>query len=93
MITQTQITIVGNIGQDVELRYTAGGNAVATFSVAMAHRKYDKASNEWKDAGTTWYRVNAWRDLAEHAAESLVRGTRVIVVGSLASRAPGGTGR
>ena len=87
MITQTQITVVGNTGADVELRYTPGGNAVASFNVAMAHRKYDKQNGKWEDAGTTWYRVIAWRDLAEHVAETLVRGTRVIVVGSLAARA------
>jgi len=87
MITQTQIAIVGNIGADIEMRYTPSGNAVASFNVAMAHRKYDKETGKWADAGTTWYRVNAWRDLAEHCAESLARGNRVIVIGSLAARA------
>jgi len=86
MINSTQITITGNMGSDAELRYTPTGTAVVTFSVAVAQRKYDKESGKWADAGTTWYRVNAWRDLAEHCAESLTRGTRVIVMGALASR-------
>jgi single-strand DNA-binding protein len=86
MITQTQVTVVGNIGADPEMRYTPTGNAVISFSVAMAHRKFDKETGKWADAGTTWYRVIAWRDLAEHCAETLQRGNRVIVVGSLAAR-------
>jgi single-strand DNA-binding protein len=86
MINSTQITITGNMGSDAELRYTPTGTPVVTFSVAVAQRKYDKESGKWADAGTTWYRVNAWRDLAEHCAESLTRGTRVIVMGALASR-------
>jgi single-strand DNA-binding protein len=87
MPNTTQITIVGNLGDDPELRYTPQGNAVASFSVAVAQRKYDRDANKWTDAGTTWYRVNAWRDLAEHIAESLKRGNRVIVSGTIASRA------
>ena len=87
MITNTQITVVGNIGADPEMKYTPGGNAVVSFNVAMAHRKFNKETSKWDDAGTTWYRVIAWRDLAEHCAESLARGNRVIVIGSLASRA------
>jgi single-strand DNA-binding protein len=87
MSTQTQITVVGNIGADLEMRYTPGGNAVVSFNLAFAHRRFDKQTNKWEDAGTTWYRVIAWRDLAEHCAESLARGNRVIVTGSLAARA------
>lgn len=85
MITGTQITIVGNVGQAPELRYTPTGTAAASFSVAVPQRKRDAQGN-WTDAGTTWYRVNVWRDLAEHAAASLEKGTRVIVVGNIASR-------
>jgi single-strand DNA-binding protein len=87
MPNNTPITIVGNLGADPELRYTSSGLAAASFNVAVAHRKYDRQANEWQDAGTTWYRVNAWRNLAENAANSLTRGTRVVVTGSLASRA------
>jgi single-strand DNA-binding protein len=86
MLNGTQITIVGNTGDAPELRYTASGTPVASFSVAVPQRKRDAASGEWKESGTTWYRVNAWRDLAEHTAGSIGKGTRVIVVGSLASR-------
>ena len=85
MITGTQITIIGNVGQAPELRYTPSGTAAANFSVAVPQRKRDAAGN-WTDGDTTWYRVNVWRDLAEHAAASLSKGTRVIVVGNLASR-------
>ena len=87
MITSTQITVVGNLGADVEMRYTPTGNAVANFNVAMAHRKFSKQTSKWEDIGTTWYRCTCWRQLAEHCAESLTRGSRVIVVGTLASRA------
>ena len=86
MLNGTQVTVIGNLGSEPDMRYTPGGNAVASFSVAVPQRRYDKVSGKWEDIGTTWYRCIAWRDLAEHAAESLTRGTRVIVVGSLASR-------
>jgi single-strand DNA-binding protein len=86
MLNGTQVTVIGNLGSEPDMRYTPGGNAVASFSVAVPQRRYDKVSGKWEDTGTTWYRCIAWRDLAEHAAESLTRGTRVIVVGSLASR-------
>jgi single-strand DNA-binding protein len=87
MFSNTPITIVGNIGVDPEMRYTTGGNAVTSFNVAVPQRKYDKQTSKWEDIGTTWYRCTCWRQLAEHCAESLTRGSRVIVVGTLASRA------
>jgi len=86
MINGTQVTIVGNVGQDPELRFTPAGVAVATFSVAVTPRRFDKATNKWVDGPATWYRTNAWRALGENAAETLTRGQRVIVVGSLAAR-------
>lgn len=86
MINGTQITIVGNVGQDPELRFTPSGAAVCTFSVAVTPRRFDKTTNKWVDGAATWYRVNAWRALGENAAETLTRGQRVIVVGSLAAR-------
>lgn len=85
-INGTQITIVGNIGEDPELRFTPSGAAVATFSVAVTPRRFDRNTNEWKDGDATWYRVNVWRHLAENVAETLAKGMRVIVVGSLAAR-------
>lgn len=87
MINETRVTIVGNIGDDPELRFTPSGAAVATFSVACTPRRFDRAANEWKDGEATWYRVNVWRHLAENTAETLHKGDRVIVVGNLASRA------
>jgi single-strand DNA-binding protein len=86
MLNTTQVTIVGNTGDAPELRYTPTGTPVASFSVAVPQRRYDREAGKWQDTGTTWYRVNAWRDLAEHVAESIGKGARVIVVGALASR-------
>jgi single-strand DNA-binding protein len=87
MINGTQIAIVGNLGADPEMRYTPTGMAVTNFNVGVPNpRRQDKATGKWNDTGTTWHRVNAWRDLAEHCAESLARGVRVIVVGTLTSR-------
>ncbi len=85
-INGTQITIVGNVGEDPELRFTPSGAAVATFSVAVTPRRFDRNTNEWKDGDATWYRVNVWRHLAENVAETLAKGMRVIVVGNLAAR-------
>lgn len=82
----TEITIVGNLGADPELRFTPAGVAVVKFSVGVGKRVFDKASNEWKDAGTSWHNVTAWRELGEHAAETLQKGMRVIVAGELEQR-------
>lgn len=82
----TPITIVGNLGNDPELRFTPGGAAVATFSVAVAERRLDQQSGKWEDAGTTWWRVSCWRSLAEGVAESLGKGMRVIATGTVRSR-------
>jgi single-strand DNA-binding protein len=82
---KTFVTIVGNAGDDPELRYTPTGQPMAKVSVAVTPRV--KALNdEWTDGETTWYRVTAWRDMAEHLAESVQKGTRVIVYGSLENR-------
>src|SRR5918996_6499681 len=85
MASDNQITIVGNLTDDPELRYTPNGAAVATIRVAVNRRIPDGAGG-WKDAETSFFRVNAWRTLAENAAESLTRGTRVVVTGRLRSR-------
>ena len=84
MPAKTYVTIVGNLGSDPELRYTPTGQALCVFSVAVTPRFM--RNNEWQDGDTTWYRVNAWRDLGENCAESLASGTRVIVCGSLENR-------
>lgn len=82
----TQITIVGNLTDDPELRFTPSGAPVAKFSVAVNRRTYDRQSGEWRDTGTDYHRVTVWRGLAEHCAETLAKGMRVIVVGDLKSR-------
>jgi single-strand DNA-binding protein len=79
------VTVVGNLTDDPELRYTPNGAAVATLRVAV-NRRIPDGSGGWKDAETSFFRVNVWRSLAENAAESLTRGSRVVVVGRLRSR-------
>jgi single-strand DNA-binding protein len=85
-MNNTPITIIGNLGGDPEMRFTPTGQAVTAFTVAVAQRKYNRDAKEWRDTGTTWYRVISWGYLAEHCAESLTRGMRVIVTGNLAAR-------
>lgn len=86
MAGDTVITIVGNVTGDPELRFTPSGAAVANFTVASTPRAFDRQSNEWKDGETLFMRCSVWRDAAENVAESLQRGTRVIVTGRLKSR-------
>jgi single-strand DNA-binding protein len=86
MAAENQTVIVGNLTDDPELRYTPNGAAVANFSVAVTPRFRDQQTNEWKDGDTSFFRVNAWRNLAENVAESLTRGSRVVVVGRLKQR-------
>lgn len=82
----TVITIIGNLTQDPELRFTPSGAAVANFTVASTPRTFDRQSNEWKDGETLFMRCSVWREAAENVAESLVRGSRVLVSGRLKSR-------
>ena len=82
----TQITIVGNVGSAPELQFTTAGVAVVTLSVAVTPRRLDRESGKWVDGAPTWYRVNAWRGLAENIAETIEKGMRVIVMGSIAAR-------
>jgi single-strand DNA-binding protein len=86
MAGDTVITVIGNITGDPELRFTPSGAAVANFTVASTPRAFDRQSNEWKDGETLFMRCSVWRDAAENVAESLQRGTRVIVSGRLKSR-------
>lgn len=81
-----QITIVGTLTDDPELRFTSGGDAVASFSVASNNRVRDRESGEWKDGDATFLRCSVWRQYAENVAESLTKGTRVIVTGRLRQR-------
>jgi len=86
MAGETVITIIGNLTNDPELRFTPSGAAVATFTVASTPRTFDRQANEWKDGDTLFLRCSAWRDMAENIAESLTRGSRVIVQGRLVQR-------
>lgn len=83
---ETPITLVGNLTADPELRFTPSGAAVANFTVASTPRFFDKGSNEWRDGDTLFLPCNAWRALAENVAESLTKGTRVVVQGRLKQR-------
>lgn len=78
------ITVVGNVTADPELRFTPAGKAVAGFTVASTPRT--KNGDEWVDGETTWLRCSAWEQLAENVAESITKGTRVIVQGAMSSR-------
>src|ERR1700746_1186697 len=82
----TQITIIGNLVDDPELRYTPTGQAVAKFRVASTPRFRDQQSGEWKDGDSLFLTCNVWRQAAENVAESLQRGMRVIVNGRLRQR-------
>jgi single-strand DNA-binding protein len=79
----TPITIVGNLTDDPELRFTPSGAAVVQFSVAVNRRTFDRVTSEWKDAGTDFHRVTAWNYLAQNCAETLRKGMRVLVAGDL----------
>ena len=80
------VTVVGNLTNDPELRFTPSGAAVASFTVASTPRILDKATNEWKDGDALFLRCSVWRQAAENVAESLTRGARVIVTGRLKQR-------
>jgi len=86
MAGEIQIHVIGNLTNDPELRYTNGGTAVANFSVASTPRVFDKASGQWQNGEATFLRCTLWREMAEHAAESLSRGMRVVLVGTLVTR-------
>jgi single-strand DNA-binding protein len=83
---ETVITVIGNLTGDPELRFTPAGHAVATFTVASTPRTFDRQSQEWKDGDTLFLRCSVWREQAENVAESLRRGTRVVVSGRLKQR-------
>lgn len=80
------VTVVGNLVADPELRFTQSGIAVATFRVASSSRKYDSTTNQWVEDNTVFMTCSAWRDLAENIAHSLQKGMRVIVTGKLTQR-------
>jgi single-strand DNA-binding protein len=86
MAGDTQITVVGNLVDDPELRFTPSGAAVANFRIASTPRTFDKQSNEWKDGEALFLSCSVWRQAAENVAESLQKGMRVVVQGNLRSR-------
>jgi single-strand DNA-binding protein len=82
----TNITMIGNLVDDPELRFTPSGAAVAKFRVASTPRYLDKTTNEWKDGDSLFLQCNIWRQAAENVAESLTKGMRVILSGRLKQR-------
>ena len=86
MAGDTVITVIGNLTADPELRFTPSGAAVANFTVASTPRMFDRQTNEWKDGEALFLRCSIWREAAENVAESLTRGSRVIVTGRLKQR-------
>lgn len=80
------ITIIGNLTADPELRFTPSGQAVCNFTVASTARFFDKQKNEWAEGDTTFIRCAVWREMAENCAETLEKGNRVVVTGTLKVR-------
>jgi single-strand DNA-binding protein len=86
MAGEPPITLIGNLTGDPELRFTPSGAAVANFTIASTPRTLDRQSNEWKDGETLFISCSVWRQVAENVAESLTRGSRVVVHGRLKAR-------
>lgn len=86
MAGETQVTVVGNMVADADLRFTPSGAAVANFTIASTPRSFDRQRNEWVDGEALFLRCAAWKQLGENVAESLTKGTQVIVQGRLKSR-------
>jgi single-strand DNA-binding protein len=86
MAGECVITIIGNLTSDPELRFTPNGAGVAKFTVASTPRTFDRQTNEWKDGESLFLNCSVWRQQAEHAAETLQKGMRVIVQGRLKQR-------
>jgi single-strand DNA-binding protein len=85
-MTETPISIIGNLTADPDLKFTSSGAAVANFTIASTPRTYDRDKREWVDGEALFLRCSAWRDLAENIAESLTKGMRVIASGKLVQR-------
>jgi single-strand DNA-binding protein len=83
MAGEVNVTIVGNLADDPELRYTQNGIAVVSVRVGSTPRTFNRTSNEWVDGETVWVRCTAWREAAENIAQSLTKGSRVVVTGRL----------
>src|SRR2546423_2432337 len=83
MAGETQVTVVGNLAGDPDMRFLPNGAAMCKFPIASTPRVMDRASGQWKDGEALFLNCTAWRELAEHVAESLNKGDRVVVVGRL----------
>ena len=83
MAGEVVITIVGNLADDPELRYTQGGIAVASVRVGSTPRTFNRQTNEFVDGETVWIRCTAWREVGENVAQSLTKGARVVVTGRM----------
>lgn len=81
----SNVTIVGNVTRDPELRFTASGAAVTTFGVAVNRRWQNRESSQWEES-TSFFNVTCWRDLAQNVSDSLEKGSRVLVSGRLEQR-------
>ncbi|MGA8257970.1 MAG: single-stranded DNA-binding protein [Nocardioides sp.] len=86
MAGETVITVVGNLVDDPELRFTPSGAAVANFRIASTPRTFDRQTNEWKDGDALFLSCSVWRQAAENVAESLQKGMRVVIQGRLKQR-------
>lgn len=86
MAGETTITLIGNLTNDPELRFTPSGSAVANFTIASTPRTFNRTSNEWEDGETLFLRSSVWREAAENVAETLTKGMRVIASGRLKQR-------
>ncbi|WP_454113519.1 single-stranded DNA-binding protein [Microbacterium maritypicum] len=85
-MNDTQITVIGNLTADPELRFTQNGVAVTNFTIASTPRAFDRQANEWKDGEALFLRASVWKEFAEHVAGSLTKGMRVIAQGRLRQR-------
>lgn len=86
MSGETRLTVVGNLVDDPELRFTGSGAPVVNFRVASTPRRFERDAGEWRDGETLFLRCTAWRALAENVAASLSKGCRVVVSGTLSQR-------
>jgi single-strand DNA-binding protein len=82
----TPITITGNLTNDPELRFTPGGDAVASFTVAQTERVFNRDTSKWEDGNTNFWRCSAWKAMAENVAESLTKGAGVVITGTVRTR-------
>jgi single-strand DNA-binding protein len=85
-MSDTTITVTGNVGYDPNHKVLASGAVVADFRVATTPRRYDKATEQWRDQETMWFGVTCWRSLADNVAASVRKGDRVVVTGKLTQR-------